>query len=154
MGLEDLYREVIMDHYRHPRNRGRLDHPAVSIELNNPTCGDEIELDLALAEERVVDARFSGRGCSISQASASMMTEAIKGKSLDEALALIERFRALMRGGSPVDGELGDIEALSGVAKFPVRVKCATLSWEALAKGIEKYRNAKSDKGDARSPAP
>lgn len=140
MALEDLYREVIMDHYRHPRNRGHLENPVVKVGLNNPTCGDEIELELALQEETVRDARFAGKGCSISQASASMMTEAIKGKSLDQALDLIEGFRSLMRGSPPPGDDLGDIEALSGVARFPVRIKCATLSWEALSQAIEKHR--------------
>ncbi len=133
MSLDDLYREVIMDHYRSPRNHGQLPESTASTQLHNPLCGDDIHLDIKVENGRIADARFMGRGCSISQASASLMTSAIKGKSVAEAVELMKGFRAMMRGSAdPADLDLGDLEALSGVAKFPVRVKCAVLPWEAL----------------------
>lgn len=138
MSLEDLYREVILDHYRSPRNRGELADATVVVELNNPVCGDEIKVSLKLENEVVGDIRFSGRGCSISQSSASMMTEAVKGKTLSDALGMVERFKAMMRSEISADeADLGDLEALQGVSKFPVRIKCAVLSWEALRRGLE-----------------
>lgn len=141
MSLDDLYREVILDHYRAPRNRGSLDDATVVVELNNPLCGDEITLYLRIDDERVTQVRFDGRGCSISQASASMMTEAVKGKSVGEALDLIRRFKGMLRSELPAsEADLGELEALQGVAKFPVRIKCAVLSWEALRQGLEGKR--------------
>jgi nitrogen fixation NifU-like protein len=137
MQLDDLYRRVIMDHYKNPRNRGTLDAESVTINLNNPTCGDRISLQLQVEDGKVIDAKFSGEGCSISLSSASMMTEAVKGKTYDEALDLAERFSGLMKGESAQFDENEDIEALSGVNKFPARIKCATLAWNALRKGIE-----------------
>jgi len=138
MSLEALYREVILDHYRSPRNKGRLEDPTVVVELKNPVCGDEIALYLKLDGGQVEAVRFEGRGCSISQASASMMTQAVRGKSLEEALELIERFKGMVRGELAVEeADLGDLEALHGVSKFPVRIKCAVLAWEALKKGLE-----------------
>ncbi|GMK47548.1 MULTISPECIES: Fe-S cluster assembly sulfur transfer protein SufU [Paenibacillus] len=137
MQLDDLYRRVIMDHYKNPRNRGTLDTDAVTINLNNPTCGDRISLQLQVEDGKVIDAKFSGEGCSISLSSASMMTEAVKGKTYDEAMELAERFSGLMKGEDVEFEENEDIEALSGVNKFPARIKCATLAWNALRKGIE-----------------
>lgn len=140
MQLDDLYRRVIMDHYKNPRNRGTLDAEAVTIHLNNPTCGDRISLQLQVEEGKVIDAKFSGEGCSISLSSASMMTEAVKGRTFEEAIGLAERFSGLMKG-EPVEFEENeDIEALSGVNKFPARIKCATLAWNALRKGIEQQQ--------------
>jgi nitrogen fixation NifU-like protein len=139
MQLDDLYRRVIMDHYKNPRNRGKFDDDAVTIELNNPTCGDRISLQLRVRDGIVEDARFVGEGCSISLSSASMMTDAIKGKTLDEALGMADRFSGLMKG-EDVQFEYDDLEALSGVSKFPARIKCATLAWNALRKGIELAR--------------
>lgn len=139
MSLDDLYRRVIMDHYQRPRNRGRIEDNAVTIDMNNPTCGDRISLQLRVEDGKIKDAKFLGEGCSISQASASMMTEAIKGLSLEEALRLADLFSAMMQG-EEVDTEqfpLEDIEALQGVAKFPARIKCATLAWKALEKGVK-----------------
>ncbi len=136
MELDDLYRRVIMDHYKTPRNKGAFPEGAVTIELNNPTCGDRISLQLKIENEVVTNAKFSGEGCSISIASASMMTDAVKGKRFDEALELARNFSSLMKG-EPVEFEYEDIEALSGVNKFPARIKCATLGWNALRKGIE-----------------
>jgi nitrogen fixation protein NifU and related proteins len=155
-GLEDLYREIILDHYRNPRNRGELETPpAVRVEGFNPLCGDEIVVFLDVEDGRVADVRIGGQGCSISQSSASMMSAAIKGKTVDEARALTRAFKALMSiheskldgdGGdgsgtdTPVpdpDVKLGDLEALQGVVKFPVRIKCATLSWNTLTQGLD-----------------
>ena len=136
MQLDDLYRRVIMDHYKSPRNRGVFANDAVTIDLNNPTCGDKISLQLLTEDGRVKDAKFVGEGCSISLSSASMMTDAIKGKSLEEALQMADQFSALMKGEA-VEFEYEDLEALSGVSKFPARIKCATLAWNALRKGVE-----------------
>jgi nitrogen fixation NifU-like protein len=137
MQLDDLYRRVIMDHYKTPRNRGMLEEGSVTIELNNPTCGDRISLQLHVDDGIIKNAKFTGEGCSISMSSASMMTEAVKGKRLDEALVMAESFSSLMKGEAVEFGEYEDIEALSGVGKFPARIKCATLAWNALRKGIE-----------------
>jgi nitrogen fixation NifU-like protein len=139
MQLDDLYRRVIMDHYKSPRNRGTLEGDSLTVDLNNPSCGDKISLQLQIEDDKVKDARFLGEGCSISMASASMMTDSVKGKSLDEALKLAESFSGLMKGEA-AEFEYEDIEALSGVNKFPARIKCATLGWNALRKGIEKSR--------------
>ncbi|WP_046215548.1 Fe-S cluster assembly sulfur transfer protein SufU [Paenibacillus wulumuqiensis] len=136
MQLDDLYRRVIMDHYKNQRNRGTFEDGAMTVELNNPTCGDRITLQLQVEDNKVVDAKFSGDGCSISMSSASMMTEAIKGKTYEEALELADRFSALMKGEEVEFAEYEEIEALSGVNKFPARIKCATLAWNALRKGI------------------
>lgn len=135
--LDDLYRRVIMDHYKNPRNRGKFDEDTVTVDLNNPTCGDRISLQLKLADGIVEDARFTGEGCSISMSSASMMTEAVKGKKLDEALDFADKFSSLMKGEEVTFDDYEDLEALSGVNKFPARIKCATLAWNALRKGID-----------------
>jgi nitrogen fixation NifU-like protein len=137
MQLDDLYRRVIMDHYKNPRNQGQIDADTLTIDLNNPTCGDRISLQMHIADHVVKSAKFKGEGCSISIASASMMTEAVRGKSVDEAIALAEKFSRLMKGEEVSFEELEDIEALSGVNKFPARIKCATLAWNALRKGAE-----------------
>ena len=141
-GLEDLYREIILDHYRTPRNRGELAPPAVRAEGHNPLCGDEIQVYLLVDGDVVKDVKVGGQGCSISQSSASMMTQAIKGKSVAEAHRILDAFRRMM--GLEVDGEepaepvkLGDLEALQGVVKFPVRIKCATLAWTTLAQALD-----------------
>jgi nitrogen fixation NifU-like protein len=139
MQLDDLYRRVIMDHYKNPRNRGLFDDDAVNVDLNNPTCGDRITLQMKVKDGVVEAARFVGEGCSISMASASMMTDAIKGRTLDEAIQLADRFSALMQG-EDAEFEYEDIEALSGVSKFPARIKCAMLAWNALRKGIVQVR--------------
>jgi nitrogen fixation NifU-like protein len=131
VSLDVLYRDVILDHYSHPRNKGTLDPADVVREGANPLCGDEIRLFLTVRDGVVTDVRFDGRGCSISQASASMMTERIKGQPVAEAERLIAAFKAMMHGEPPAEA-LGDLEALQGVRKFPVRVKCATLGWVTL----------------------
>ncbi|MDP9070947.1 MAG: SUF system NifU family Fe-S cluster assembly protein [Actinomycetota bacterium] len=152
-GLEDLYREIILDHYRSPRNRGELPSPpACRVEGFNPLCGDEIVVYLRVDDGRVADLKTAGQGCSISQSSASMMSAAVKGKTVDEARALIRAFKGMMSiheqrldaDGQPAgptvaqpDVELGDLEALQGVVRFPVRIKCATLSWNTLKQGLD-----------------
>ncbi|MGH7567235.1 MAG: Fe-S cluster assembly sulfur transfer protein SufU [Gemmatimonadota bacterium] len=145
--LETIYRELIIDHYRRPRNKGAMTDPSVTVSMRNPLCGDEIDLMLLVEGERIADVRFTGQGCSISQASTSMMTETLKGKSLDEALDLEGGFLALMRGEEEPkrDKRLGDLRALEGVAKLPVRIKCALLGWNALDEAVKAYR--KSDRG-------
>ncbi|WP_123041354.1 Fe-S cluster assembly sulfur transfer protein SufU [Cohnella candidum] len=135
--LDDLYRRVIMDHYKTPRNRGTMDDGSVTVNLNNPTCGDRISLQLQIEDGIVKNAKFSGEGCSISMSSASMMTDAVKGKTTEEALSMAEKFSSLMKGEDVNFDEYEDIEALSGVNKFPARIKCATLAWNALRKGVE-----------------
>lgn len=137
MQLDDLYRRVIMDHYKNPRNRGLFEDEAMKVELNNPTCGDRITLQLKVENGVVQDARYMGEGCSISMSSASMMTEAVKGKTVEQALDLAGRFSSLMKGEDVTFDDYEDIEALSGVGKFPARIKCATLAWNALRKGID-----------------
>lgn len=139
MQLDDLYRRVIMDHYKNPRNRGSFEGESVSIDLNNPTCGDKIQLQMQIEDGKVKAAKFLGEGCSISLSSASMMTDAVKGKSLEEALKMADNFSGLMKG-EPAQFEYEDLEALSGVNKFPARIKCATLAWNALRKGIEQVK--------------
>ncbi len=148
-GLEDLYREIILDHYRTPRNRGELESPpAVESRGHNPLCGDEITLYLLVDGEGddavVSDVKIAGQGCSISQSSASMMSQAVIGKPVSEARALIRRFRSMMGiedvETQPGDDEidLGDLEALQGVVKFPVRIKCAVLGWNTLADALDR----------------
>jgi nitrogen fixation protein NifU and related proteins len=140
-GLEDLYREIILDHYKSPRNRGTLEPPAVRTEGHNPLCGDEIEVYIAVDNDIVSDIKISGQGCSISQSSASMMSAAIKGKPVAEVRALIHRFKHMMSiedvEEPDTSAPLGDLEALQGVVKFPVRIKCAVLAWNTLAEGLD-----------------
>ena len=137
--LDQLYRSVIMDHYKNPRNKGSLAEDSVTIDMNNPTCGDRIHLTLKLNDGIVEDAKFDGEGCSISMSSASMMTQIVKGKKLEEALELAEIFSKMMLGQDFDDEkyDLGDVESLQGVAKFPARIKCATLAWKAMEKGVK-----------------
>ncbi|MGG0669307.1 Fe-S cluster assembly sulfur transfer protein SufU [Sporosarcina koreensis] len=135
--LDQLYRSVIMDHYKNPRNKGVLEENNVTIDMNNPTCGDVIHLTLKVEDGIVQDAKFEGEGCSISMASASMMTQIIKNKDVDTAVQYAHIFSDMMLGKEIDDSvDLGDIEALSGVAKFPARIKCATLAWKAMEKGV------------------
>ena len=164
--LDQLYKEIILDHYRNPRNQGELPPPATKTEGFNPLCGDEIELYVHIEDGKVVDLSIGGHGCSISQASASMMSVAVKGKTVDEALALTDKFKSMMSipdaggqandddiaeakasasaadlgavagGAEGPDREMGELSALQGVKKFPVRIKCATLSWNTLLEAI------------------
>jgi nitrogen fixation protein NifU and related proteins len=160
-GLEDLYREIILDHYRNPRNRGELPiPPALRVEGFNPLCGDEIVVYVIVTDGVVTDLRVAGQGCSISQSSASMMSAAVKGKTVAEARATVRAFKAMMSiheqrldgdddGAPSADADqpevkLGDLEALQGVVKFPVRIKCATLSWNTLTQGLDELETAKS----------
>jgi len=133
--LSQLYQEVILDHYRRPRNKGPLPGATHQITMNNPLCGDVIEVLLKIENGRIAAAHFDGRGCSISQASASMMTGALTGKEMDEALALSEKFTLLLHGDGELakDKSLGDLRALAGVSRFPVRIKCALLAWDCLS---------------------
>jgi nitrogen fixation NifU-like protein len=158
-GLEDLYREIILDHYRSPRNRGELDSPpAQRVEGFNPLCGDEVVVTIQVEDGTVSDIKIAGTGCSISQSSASLMSAAVKGRPISEVRGLIQTFKQMMsihesslpgadgNDGSiedpleakPVDVDsLGELAALQGVVKFPVRIKCATLSWNTLAQGLD-----------------
>ncbi|CAN5837277.1 SUF system NifU family Fe-S cluster assembly protein [soil metagenome] len=158
-GLDDLYREIILDHYRSPRNRGELPTPPARLAVgHNPLCGDEVTVYVDVEDGTVTDVKVSGQGCSISQSSASMMTQAVKGRSIDEVQSMIARFKSMLSINEPPpprslvsngedagesgdvsgDGsELGDLEALRGVVKFPVRIKCATLAWNTLVEAID-----------------
>lgn len=133
---DELYREIILDHWRSPRHFGAVSEADVRVEGNNPLCGDEVVLTLRLRDGSVEDIAFSGQGCSISRASASMMCEEVHGRGTDGATDLVRRFRAMMLEGAAPDG-LGDLEALRGVARLPVRVKCALLPWNALREGLQ-----------------
>ena len=160
-GLDDLYREIILDHYRSPRNRGELAPPAVRAEGHNPLCGDEIQVYLDVVDGVVNDIKITGSGCSISLSSASMMSQAVKGKKIADVKALVNRFRSMMGLDSDnadsdtdvlsIDDDtevavsevkLGDLEALQGVVKFPVRIKCATLAWITLTQAMAEVPNA------------
>jgi nitrogen fixation NifU-like protein len=149
--LEELYREIILDHYRSPRNRGKLESPpAHQVEGFNPLCGDEVVVSLLVEDGKLSDLKIEGSGCSISQSSASLMSSAVKGKSVDEVHQLIHTFKGMMSIHEALLGHdeeveepeaidldnLGELAALQGVVKFPVRIKCATLSWNALAQGL------------------
>lgn len=144
MSLDELYRQVILDHYRSPRRAGRLESPDAHADGNNPLCGDELSLDLAIDGGTVTDVRFTGRGCSISQASASMMADRIVGQTLEEVAELTHRVKRLLdiEPGDPgIDPDrpgaaLGDIEALAGVRRFPIRIKCADLPWTTLTEAL------------------
>ena len=144
MALDELYREVILDHYRNPRHRGSLTEAHVHAEGQNPSCGDEFSLDLIIEDDAITDVATQGQGCSISQASGSMMADIIKGKTLEEVQDLTTKFKLMMsiaEGENPVDparpgAVLGDLEALQGVRKFPVRIKCADLPWATLTDAL------------------
>lgn len=153
--LAALYQELILDHYRRPRHRGEMDAPDVEVRMNNPTCGDEIVLQLRVAGDIVEQVRFSGQGCSISQASASMMAQQLAGKPLADSDTLIARFKEMLHGDPEAakDRALGDLRALAGVAKFPVRVRCAMLAWNALEEA-ERRLPPRMGPGGAGSPEP
>jgi|TARA_B100002052_G_scaffold254426_1_gene244003 nitrogen fixation NifU-like protein len=149
-GLEELYKEIILDHYRNPRHQGELEcPPAHKTEGFNPLCGDEVSLTFLIEEDSIKELRIAGHGCSISQASASMMASAVQNKSIEEVRDLSREFKAMMsiheetisntdqEPVSPAALTLGDLEALKGVVKFPVRIKCATLSWNTLLTGLD-----------------
>ena len=134
--LSALYQEMILDHYRRPRNKGTLENADASVEMKNPLCGDEIALQIAFDGDQISEVKFSGRGCSISQASASMMTQLLKEKTRSEIESIRNHFRDLMLGTAEVSDELGPLRALAGVARFPARVKCALLAWNALESAL------------------
>ncbi len=144
-GLDELYREVILDHYRNPRKQGTLSGEHVHAEGSNPSCGDEFFLDVAVTDGVVTDAAMRGQGCSISQASGSMMMDMIVGRTVEDVRDLTHKFKLMMsieEGDNPVDPErpgsvLGDLEALQGVRKFPVRIKCADLPWATLTDALD-----------------
>ena len=143
MSLQELYRQVILDHYRNPRHRTPLSNPDVSSEGANPLCGDEVRVDLQLQNDRISGISVTGKGCSISQSSASLMSEAISGNPIPTVLDLSRRFQDLM--GVPAEcsesgfSDLGDLLALAGVRRYPVRIKCATLSWVTLEQALEEH---------------
>jgi nitrogen fixation NifU-like protein len=156
-GLEDLYREIVLDHYKTPRNRGELDTPpAVRVEGLNPLCGDEVVVYVVLDGDTLRDIKIGGQGCSISQSSASMMSAAVKGKDLGDISELTHAFKGMLNvGDHGHDGDdvephehpeiaMGELEALKGVMKFPSRIKCATLSWNTLSQAIDDARRAQN----------
>ena len=138
MALDDIYKEVILDHYKNPRNKRGLAGAQLSGSQNNPLCGDEITVFVNEDGGEIVEIAFQGAGCSISQSSASMMTEAVRGRSVDAARALAEEFRGMMAGDvEPNEDEFGDLVALKGVVKYPIRIKCAVLAWDVLQEALE-----------------
>jgi len=150
--LDELYREVILDHFRQPRNRGELPDAEIKAEGTNPLCGDEITFSVKLNGERIQQVRFMGKGCAISQAAGSMFTEQVQGKTFQEIERVIQAMKDLMQGKAPdPELDLGDLESLAGVRKFPVRVKCAALSWNVLEQGLNDYRSQKSEVRGQRS---
>ena len=139
--LSSLYQQLILEHYRNPRNKAELEEKTVEIFMANPVCGDEIRLQLLIDDNHIADVKFVGQGCSISQAAISMMTTLLQGRSLDDADALARRFTELMHGDAEAakDKSLGDLRALQGVSKFPVRIKCALIGFDALQEALKKY---------------
>jgi nitrogen fixation NifU-like protein len=147
-GLEDLYQELILDHYRNRRGEGHLDDPTVEVDQNNPLCGDVVHLELKIEDGRISEVGHTGEGCSISRASASMLAETLPGSTIKEAFDRVERFRQMMHGEEIEDEDLGDAIALSGVAKFPARIKCALLSWTATNEALLTYQSDARSNGD------
>lgn len=141
-GLDELYKEVILDHYRSPRNRGKLEPSDFDLHRDNPLCGDEVHLFGVVEDGQLTGVSFEGKGCSISQASTSMMTEKVKGVSVADAEELAHLFKKMMQGeASPDPDKLGDLAALQGVQKYPVRIKCALLGWNTLLEGLKAYKD-------------
>jgi len=139
--LDELYREVILDHFKNPTHHGELPAAQVKVDGANPLCGDELTFHLAMDDGRIAQIRFHGKGCAISQAAASMLAQQLEGKSIQETQRLVETMKALMQGQQPDDSiDVGDLEALAGVRKFPVRIKCAALSWNIVEQGLKEYR--------------
>ncbi len=148
MALDDIYKEVILDHYKNPRNKRELPGAELRCTANNPLCGDEITVFAHVDGGHVEAIAFQGAGCSISQSSASMMTEAVQGRSVDEALGLANEFRGMMAGETePDESAFGDLVALKGVVKYPIRIKCAVLAWDVLQEAL-------SGAGEAAASAP
>jgi nitrogen fixation protein NifU and related proteins len=137
MALEDLYKEVILDHYKNPRNKRPMPDAELTCSRNNPLCGDEIQVFAHVEDGRVANVTFQGQGCSISQSSASMLTEAVTGKPIPDAEKLAADFRGMMAGEvEPDEDEFGDLVALKGVVKYPIRIKCAVLAWDVLQEAL------------------
>jgi len=133
LAIDEIYKEVILDHYKAPRNKRELPGATVSCSANNPLCGDEITVSATVEDGKVLDVAFQGAGCSISQSSASMMTEAVAGSRVEDALGLASDFRGMMAGEvEPEEDRFGDLVALKGVVKYPIRIKCAVLAWDVL----------------------
>lgn len=137
--LNSLYQQLILEHYKKPRNKGELTDPTAEVHMRNPTCGDEVKLHLRIEDGTVVDVGFTGQGCSISQASVSMMTQKLRGSSIEDAIALARQFTRMMHGDAEAarDRGLGDLRSLQGVSKFPVRIKCALLGFDALQEALK-----------------
>jgi nitrogen fixation NifU-like protein len=144
---DDLYRDIILEHFRNPRNQGKLDQPTFISHGTNPFCGDELELTVALEEDVIREIRVQPKGCSISQASASMMTEAIQGKTVPQAKEMARRFKAAMLEGASLETapDMEDLQALEGVKKYPVRIKCAILGWNTLLEGLSAHHKGKKE---------
>jgi len=144
LNLNSLYQQLILEHYRKPRNKGELPEKTVEVHMANPVCGDEIRLQLQVEDDTIVEVRHMGQGCSISQAAVSMMTQLMKGKDLVEAEGLAARFTEMMHGDEEAakDRTMGDLRALQGVSKFPVRIKCALLAFDALQEAVKRTRSA------------
>ncbi len=153
MELDDLYQEIILDHYKQPRNQGQLSNATVHISGKNPFCGDELDLSLIIKDDLVQDIAFKGSGCAISQASISVMTEQVKGKTVNEVRELIDKFSGMVKGEKKIDLDtLEDLSAFQGVCEYPTRVKCAMLGWNALKKAIDsEQNNEKTEQNDAKS---
>jgi len=142
--MEELYQEIILDHYRRPRNKGKAEPSDISAHDSNPLCGDEIDVTAKVVDQKIAEVKFDGKGCAICTASASIMTQKLVGKTLPEAKQFIDGFLNMMRGEAPFGGkEMGDLKALEGVLKFPVRVKCATLAWNTAQQGIRERSEKK-----------
>jgi nitrogen fixation NifU-like protein len=138
--LDELYREVILDHFKSSSHAGEIADAQIKAEGNNPLCGDELTFHLKMDNGRLQRVRFRGKGCAISQAAASMLAQQVEGKSLEQTRQIIETMKALMQGQEPDPSvDLGDLEALAGVRKFPVRIKCAALSWNVIEQGLKEY---------------
>ena len=144
---DDLYRDIILEHFRNPRNQGRIDQPTLISHGANPFCGDELELTVSLENDQIRDLKVQPKGCSISQASASMMSEALNGKTLQQAEETARKFKAAMLEGAPMDlpPEMEDLQALEGVKKYPVRIKCAILSWNTFLEGLTAHRKGRKE---------
>lgn len=140
MSLEELFKEIIIDHYQHPRNHGHVDHPEARADGSNPLCGDEISMELVFDGDTLKDVRFDGSGCSISQSAASLITEAIKGKTMEETRKIVEEYKNMLAGKGHDADLLGDLEALSDVNKYPARVKCASLSVAVLEQALRQRK--------------
>ena len=150
VNLNTLYQQVILDHYKKPRNKGAVENAVLKKHLHNPTCGDDLEVQVSLGSDGTIDdVKWQGRGCSISMASASMMSVALKGKTLDEAQTMMESFYGMMKGETGNFKPLGEIQALTGVSKFPVRIKCATLAWHCVEEGMKEREEIDNKGGSA-----